>query len=117
MVSTIAMPSSVQVGEQVQHVVAGVDVDAGRRLVEQQAARAAEQGAGQEHPLLLAAGELADVPLGQLGDAEALEHVAATSARSAALAQGTRRPAVRDISTHSKTVTGKFQFTVSSCGT
>ena len=64
----------VQVCQQVQHVVPGADVDAGRRLVEHQQAGVAQQSAGQEHPLLLAAGELADVPLGKLGDAQTIQH-------------------------------------------
>ena len=42
---------------------------------------------------------------------------AATSAFSARVGQGSSRDAGRDISTHSATVTGKFQLTVSSCGT
>ena len=41
-------------------------------------------------------------------------HVASVRAARPAATAG---PAVRAISTHSKTVTGKFQFTVSSWGT
>ena len=42
---------------------------------------------------------------------------AATSARSARLAHGSRRPLTRAMSTHSRTVTGKLQLIVSTCGT
>ncbi len=42
---------------------------------------------------------------------------AATCAFSARLAHGSRRPSTRAISTHSRTVTGKLQLIVSTCGT
>ena len=41
----------------------------------------------------------------------------ATSARSAFVGRGIRRVGLRDMITQSDTVTGKFQFTVSSWGT
>ena len=65
----------VEVGEEVQDLVAGAHVDAGRGLVEQQHSGLAEQRPGDEHPLLLAAGELADVAIAEAADAELVEHV------------------------------------------
>lgn len=72
-VTTIASPSSVQVVEQVQHLVAGVHVDTRCGLVEQQQVGAAEQGAGDEHPLLLSARQLLDVAPAEPFDAESTE--------------------------------------------
>ena len=53
----------------------------------------------------------------EVADAEPLEHVGdlAPLGRAAPTAAAAR--AVRAISTHSATVTGKFQLTVSTCGT
>ena len=64
----------VEVGEEVQHLVAGAHVDPGRGFVQQQHLRPAEQRPRDEHPLLLAAGELADVAISEAADAELLEH-------------------------------------------
>ena len=64
----------VQVGEQVQDVVPGRDIDPACRLVEEEELRLPQQGASEEHALLLAAGELADVAAGQITDAETVEH-------------------------------------------
>ena len=53
--------------------------------------------------------------VGEVADAEALEHrrhLAALGRSATAQAPGGRA-----ISTHSATVTGKFQLTVSTCGT
>ena len=47
----------------------------GRRLVHQQQVGLAEQRAGHEHPLLLAARQFADVTVGEVADAEPVEHV------------------------------------------
>ena len=107
----------VQVVEQVEDVVAGADVDARRRLVHQQQVRIAEQCPGDEHALLLAAGELADVRDPPGPRCRAATAPRAPRPRSARLRHGRMRPDVRAISTHSATVTGKFQLTVSTCGT
>ena len=109
-------PVGVQVVEQVQDLVAGAHVDAGRRLVQQQQVGLAEQRAGDEHALLLAAGQLADVAVGQVADAEPVEHLVRPRPARRGSRHGRRRPSVRAISTHSPTVTGKLQLTVSTCG-
>ena len=64
----------VEVAEQVQDLVAGPHVDARRGLVEEQEVGPAEQRPGEEHALLLAAGELADVPVPEPADPQPLEH-------------------------------------------
>ena len=74
-VSTIARPRGVEVVEQVQDLVAQAHVDARRRLVHQQQLGLAEQRARDEHALLLAAGQLADVAVGEVADVEPREHV------------------------------------------
>src|SRR5262249_52444766 len=63
----------VEMGEEVEDVVAGFDVDAGGRFVEEEELGTTDQGAGQEGALLLTAGEVADVAVAELADAEALE--------------------------------------------
>ena len=64
-----------EVVEQMKDLVARLDVDARRRFVHQQQLGLAKQGAGDEHPLLLAAGELTDVTVGERADAQSLECV------------------------------------------
>ena len=54
-------------------VVAGAHVHAARRLVEEQERRAAEHRPRDEHALLLAAGEVADVPGPEVAETEAVE--------------------------------------------
>ena len=51
----------VEVGEQVEHVVAGVDVHSRGRLVQEQKIGFAQQCTSDEHALLLSAGQRADV--------------------------------------------------------
>ena len=65
----------VEVVEEVHYVVAGFDVDAGGGFVQQEEFGAADEGAGEEDALLLAAGELSDVAFGQAGDAQSLHHI------------------------------------------
>ena len=91
----------VELAEQVQHVVPGGDVDAAGRLVHQQQLRLAQQRAGDEHPLLLAAGQLADVPAAELADARAGRAPAPRPRVPSRDGHGRRRP-VRAISTHSR---------------
>ncbi len=67
--------TGVEVVQQVEHFVAGLDVDAGGGFVHQQELGAGEQGPGDEHPLLLAPGQLADVAITELGDTQALQHL------------------------------------------
>ena len=101
-----------------EDVVAGLEVDAARRLVEEQEGRVGDQRPGEEDALLLAARQLADVAFGEPADPEALEQPVDARAGRRPSAQGRHgRPAHRPISTTSRTVAGKFQSTVSSCGT
>ena len=62
---------AVEVVEQVEDLVTGPHVDAGGGLVHEQEVGAAQQGPGDEHPLLLAAGQVADVAAAEAVDAEA----------------------------------------------
>ena len=63
----------VQIVYQVHHVVPRAHVHPGRGLVQQQELGAAEHRPRDEHPLLLPAGQLADVPFTEAAEAEALE--------------------------------------------
>ena len=63
----------VQLVDQVHHVVAGPDVDAARRLVQQQEVGATQQCPRDEDALLLSAGQFPDVPVGELAEPEPLE--------------------------------------------
>ena len=65
---------AVEVREQMQHLVAGLDVDAAGGLIEQQQHRVADHGPGQEHALLLTAGELPHLAVAQAADAQSIEH-------------------------------------------
>ena len=84
----------VQVVEQVQDLVAQARVDAGGRLVHEQQLGLAEQRAGDEDALLLAARQLADVAVAEVLDVQPREDLAdggALGARSATAAGGRRR--------------------------
>lgn len=63
----------IKVGEVVEDVVAGLDVHAGGGLVEDEQGGGADQGAGEDDAVLLAAGEVADAALGEAGHAELVE--------------------------------------------
>ena len=65
-----------QTVEQLEHRLLGAHVDAGEGLVEQQDVRLLGERAGEKDALLLPAGELADRPPGEVGDAELLERAA-----------------------------------------
>ena len=106
----------VELAEQVQDLVAGAHVDARGGLVDEQQVGRAEQGAGDEHPLLLAAGELADVAVAEVADAEPVEHIGDARAARPGWSTASAGRCGRAISTASATVTGKFQLTVSTCG-
>ena len=62
-----------QPGQKVEGGLPRGDVHPGERLVEQQHVRLLRQRPGQEDPLLLAAGQLTDGPMGQIGDAQLLQ--------------------------------------------
>ena len=64
----------VELAQQVQHLVPQAHVDAGGGLVEQQQLGPAEERPRDEHALLLAARELADVPPAELLETEPREH-------------------------------------------
>ena len=66
----------VQLVEEVEELVAGLDVDADGGFVEEEQGWVADEGAGEKDALLLAAGEFTDVSLAQVVDAEALQHAA-----------------------------------------
>jgi hypothetical protein len=109
-------PLVVQAAEQVQHLVTGAHVDPRGGLVEEQHVGAAQQGPGDEHPLLLTARQVADVAPAQVADAEVVERLGHLTALGACR----RRPPPARVAGHqstSSTVTGKCQLTVSTCGT
>ena len=54
----------------------GLHVNADGRLVQQQQLRPANEGSGDERPLLLPTGEVSDVPAGQLTDAKLGQNLA-----------------------------------------
>ena len=86
-------PAGVEVVEQVQDLVAQAHVDARRRLVHEQQLGLAEQRARDEHALLLAARQLADVAIGEIADVELREHRGDLRALGAA---GPRQPPAVD---------------------
>ena len=63
----------VEVGEQVEHLDLVGEVEERRRLVEQHQRRALGEGERDPHPLALAAGELVDAAIGQVGDLGGVE--------------------------------------------
>ena len=62
----------VKLVKEVHDVVPGLDVDSGGWLVEEKEPRVADEGSGEEDALLLPTGELSYVPVGEMGNAEAL---------------------------------------------
>ena len=62
------------IGEQVQQLVAGGDVDAPGRLVEHEHLRVVHERTGDERPLLLAATEGADLAAREVADPEPIKH-------------------------------------------
>ena len=62
----------VKLVKQVHDVVPGLDVDSGSRFVKKEEPGVADEGSGEEDALLLSAGELPYVPVGEMGNAEAL---------------------------------------------
>ena len=103
--------------EQVEHVVPGADVDAGRWLVQYQRRCGSLNNARARNMRCCCPPDSWRMCRQQAIDPEPLEHLLDVESRSVRLAQGSCLRVVLAISTHSKTVTGKFQFTVSSCGT
>ena len=63
-----------QRGDLHPHPLAQVGVEVGQRLVAQDEAGAADEGPGQRDALLLAAGQLVRVAIGERTEADALEH-------------------------------------------
>src|SRR5665647_2806705 len=82
--------------EEAEDRLLGVHIHAGERLVEQQHVRLLGERPGEEHALLLAAGQLADGALRELGDAELVQtarhHLAVGSLRAAQPAQAAVAP-------------------------
>ena len=82
--------------EEVEDRLLGVHVHAGEGLVEQQHVRLLGERPGEEHALLLAAGQLADGAPRELGDAELVEtarhHLAVGRLRAAQPAQAAVAP-------------------------
>jgi hypothetical protein len=100
----------------VENVMTRGHVDTARRLIEEEELGFPIQSPRQEHPLLLTTGEIPDLTFGQGVDAQPFEN---GMCFSGVLAHGTDTLPARDpdINTHSRTVTGKSQLTVSNWGT
>ena len=62
----------VKLVKEVHDVVTGLDVDSGGWFVKKKKPGTANEGTGEEDALLLSAGELPYVPVGEMGNAEAL---------------------------------------------
>ena len=88
------MPCARSRSRSVEQGLARVHVDAGEGLVQQQHVRLLGERAGEEHALLLAAGELADGALLELGDAELVQaarhHLAVGGPRAGGTSPGGR---------------------------
>ena len=80
----MVIPSLAELLEQRHHLQAGVRVEVAGRLVGQDEARPVDQRAGDRHPLLLAARELAGVVVEPLAEADPLQRLrgAAPAARA-----------------------------------
>ena len=65
----------VQLVQQVHHLITSFYVNPAGRLIQQEQSRVADQGAGQEHPLLLSARQFPDVPPVQVRDAQPFHHL------------------------------------------
>src|SRR6202023_2484917 len=64
------LPLTVQLHEQVHHLVAAPSVESAGRLVRQQEGRLVDQGASNGHALLLATTQASGVSVGELLDAQ-----------------------------------------------
>ena len=64
----------IQLVEEMQDVVAGLNVHAGGRFVEKKESRATEESAAQEGALLLPARKCPNMTLRQVGNAQALHY-------------------------------------------
>ena len=88
--NSTAMPSPREVGDELLDLGLGADVDAAGGLVEDQQPRLGDQPAGQQHLLLVAAGEVADERPGSAGRMSSAAIHFATS--SSAVRRGSRAP-------------------------
>ena len=68
-------PVAIEIRQEVQDVVAGLDIDPARRLVEEQQIRLADHRSGKEHALLLAARQHPDVTVAEPTDPKAFDHL------------------------------------------
>ena len=70
----------VKLVKEVHDVVTGLDVDSGSWFVEEKEPGTTDEGSGEEDALLLSTGELPYVPVGEMGNAEALhDHPSVTA--------------------------------------
>ena len=114
--STTVTPSWFSSAKQVQDLVAGLDVESGRRFVEEDDLGAGEQRPGEEDTLLLATRQVPDVTRPEAVQAQTVQHRVDLGAFPSEI-HGVRHPVARAMPTHSATVTGKFQSICSTCGT
>ena len=86
--SRIVMPSAASRRDERAHVAHAGGVEAGRRLVEQQELRVAQQRGRDAEPLLHAVRVAADAILAAVGELDQLEHLLDAAARRAAVEIG-----------------------------
>ena len=75
--STVRPCVAAELVDQLQHLLLVADVQRAGRLVEQQQGGTLGQRPGQEDPLPLAAGEGGQLPVGEPGQVEPVQHVVA----------------------------------------
>ena len=71
----IVRPQLLELGDQVPELPARLGIEAGRRLVEKDQVRIADDRAGEREPLLLSAGQLADARIALLVELDDMDHV------------------------------------------
>ena len=110
-------PLVIDLVQKMNHVVARADVESRRRFVEQNKFWIAEQGAADEHRLLLAAGEFANVAIAQTVEIQTFHDFVQFASFLSPMPPSQRFLTKNPMAMTSSTVIGKFQSMVSSCGT
>ena len=99
-----------------QRVLVG-QVDAGGRLVEEEQLGLAGEGAGDQHPLLLPAGEVGDAVAGPVGQTDHRECLGDGGRSARPSGRSSRRRVSRPEATTSQTEAGTPDVAPARCGT